>query len=76
MSDESNALDQNHKYFLMVDGEDKGEGLDEWVTYKFRKDFGIFVNMEGNVTESQRVGSAGGGETPRYNVNYFNNFFI
>ena len=31
--------------------------------------FGIFVNMEGNVTESQRVGSAGGGETPRYSKN-------
>lgn len=56
--DEAYALDQNHKYFILVDGEDKGEKLEDWVTYKFRKEFGIFINNEVRVNdeEKNRVG--------------------
>ena len=53
------ALDQNHKYFLLVDGEDKGEKLEDWVTYNFRKEFGLFVNNEGRMNDDElhRIGS-------------------
>ncbi|CBY41308.1 unnamed protein product, partial [Oikopleura dioica] len=53
--DLGNALDPNHKFMLAVDGEDKGEKLDSWSTFEFRRAFGTYINAEGGGPGSKNV---------------------